>query len=391
MYTRKLSTLLFILLGLWLTSVSAIDSSFVIKDIKVYGLTSIEPGVVYNALPVRVGDRLTPDKTSAIIHALYASKLFNNIQVSSDGNVLIITVVERKTIGVLDIEGNKEIKKEDLLDGLKSVGLYEGGAYNSMLLSQVQEELQNAYDSQGRYSATITTNVKDLPRNRVKITINIHEGYPAKIKKIIILGNKHYSKKEIISKLNLSKTELFSWYTQSDVYTREKFRADLEIIKSFYLNKGYVNFQIISSNVALSSNKKNVYITIKIKEGNQYKFGNYKILNNRLIKPKQLKTLVTIKPGKFYSNQSVTETVNNIKSDLGDRGYSNAQVAVSENVNNANKTVSLELSITLGHRIYVRQINFIGNKITKADVIRREMRQMEGGWASTKKIRESRN
>ena len=381
---------IFLFSQIFILSVCYASSSFVISSIKVEGLQRIEKGVVYNALPVRVGDRITSKQTSDIIYKLYQSQLFSDIKVYHDGSVLIIKVKERPSIGVLEIKGNKDIKTEDLLDGLKSIGLSEGAPFDQLKLDQVREELQNTYYAQGKYAAKITTNVTQLSRNRVKIIINVKEGAAAKIKRITIIGNNYFSQKEIMKKFNLSSSGLLTWFTGSDQYTKQKLEGDLEALRSFYLDRGYIKFKILSKKVSMSHNKADIYITIKIKEGPRYRFGAYKVTNNTLIKKEQLKKLIVVRPGDVFSNKDVMKTVYNINNVLGNKGYAYSKVDVQDQVNESNKTVSLNFIENIGSRIYVRRINFSGNNVTQSNVLRREMTQMEGSWASRQNITDSR-
>jgi len=361
---------------------------FVIKDIRIDGLQRISAGTVFTYLPVKVNEPFDNKISSRSIKALFKTGFFKDVELKREGDVLVVEVVERPSIAKIDISGNKDIDSEQLLDGLKNIGLAEGRVFNRSLLDKVEQELRRQYFSNGKYGVKIKTSVSPLERNRVAVFLTISEGKIAKIREINIIGNKVFKAKELTKLFTLSTPTTFSTYTGNDQYSKQKLAADLEVLRSHYLNQGYLNFKLKSTQVSISADKKLIYITINIDEGQQYKIKELK-LAGQLIVPDELVKQFTIYPGDIFSQKSVARTVTKLSDRLGDEGYAFANVNTVPDINNETQEVSLTFFIDPGKRVYVRRINMSGNIKTSDNVLRREMRQMEGGWFSTKQVNRS--
>lgn len=364
-------------------------SSFVVEDIQVKGLQRISAGTVFNYLPVAVGEIFTEEKQGKAIRALFNTGFFKDITLERDGGTLIVNVVERPSVAKIVIEGNKDIKKEDLTEALKKVGLSEGKVYNKQILDKVEQELRRQYFSHGKYGLKIKTEVTELTRNRVGIHIEIAEGKVAKIKQINIVGNKAFSSDELKKDFELSTTNFLSFYSKDDQYSKQKLSADLEKLRSYYLDRGYINFSIESTQVDITADKKEIYITINVKEGDVYTLEKVKLSGELVVDPEELVKLVKVGPGEIFSRKNATETSKAISERLGDEGYTFANVNMVPEINEQNKTVDMTFFVDPGKRVYVRRINFKGNTKTRDEVLRREMRQMESAWAASSKIERS--
>jgi len=363
--------------------------SFVVDDIQVKGLQRISAGTVFNYLPISVGELLTEAKQSAAIRALFNTGFFKDITLEREGNTLIVNVAERPSVAKVVIEGNKDIKKEDLEEALKKIGLAEGKVYNKQVLDKVEQELRRQYFSHGKYGLKIKTEVTELTRNRVGIHIDISEGRVAKIKQINIVGSRAFANDELRKDFELSTTNFLSFYSKDDQYSKQKLSADLEKLRSYYLDRGYINFSIESTQVDITADKKEIYITINVKEGEVYSLEKVKLSGELVVEPEELIKLVKVGPGEIFSRKNATETSKAISDRLGDEGYTFANVNMVPEINEANKTVVMTFFVDPGKRVYVHRINFKGNTKTRDEVIRREMRQMESSWASSSKIERS--
>ncbi|MGX2041241.1 outer membrane protein assembly factor BamA [Methylocaldum sp. MU1018] len=383
----KLAKLL--LLGISYTFSAWALEPFVIEDIRVEGLQRVSAGTVFNYLPVKIGDVFDQQQSAESIKALFKTGFFKDVRLDQDGNVLVITVEERPSITSVKIEGNKDISTEDLTKALKSVGLSEGKVFDRQILDKVEQELRRQYYSRGKYGLKITSEVTDLPRNRVSVNIKISEGKVAKIKQINIVGNNTFSDEELLDQFELSTPNLLSFYTKNDQYSKQKLSADLERLRSYYLDRGYINFDIESTQVSITPDKKEIYITINVKEGDVYTVNEAKLTGKLIVPPDQLTPLVKIGPGDTFSRKLATETSKAISDRLGDEGYIFANVNMVPDINESQKTVSITFFVDPGKQVYVRRINFHGNTKTRDEVLRREMRQMEAAWASTSKIERS--
>jgi len=360
--------------------------SFVVDDIQVKGLQRISAGTVYNYLPVSVGETFTDEKQASAIRSLFNTGFFKDITLERDGNTLIVTVVERPSVAKIVIEGNKDIKKEDLTEALKKIGLAEGKVYNKQVLDKVEQEMRRQYFSHGKYGLKIKTEVTDLTRNRVGIRIEISEGRVAKIKQINIVGNKTFASDALRKEFELSTTNFLSFYSKDDQYSKQKLSADLEKLRSYYLDRGYINFSIESTQVDITADKKEIYITINVKEGEVYTLEKVKLSGELIVSPEDLIKLVKVGPGEIFSRKNATETSKAISDRLGDEGYTFANVNMVPEINEQSKTVAMTFFVDPGKRVYVRRINVKGNTKTRDEVIRREARQMESSWAASSKI-----
>ncbi len=361
-------------------------SSFVVEDIQVRGLQRISAGTVYNYLPVNVGETFSEQKQGDAIRSLFNTGFFKDITLERDGGTLIVNVVERPSVAKVVIEGNKDIKKEDLSDALKKIGLAEGKVYNKQILDKVEQELRRQYFSHGKYGLKIKTEVSELTRNRVGIRIDISEGRVAKIKQINIVGSKAFGNEALKKDFELSTTNFLSFYSKDDQYSKQKLSADLEKLRSYYLDRGYINFSIESTQVDITADKKEIYITINVKEGDVYTLEKVKLSGELIAPPEELVKLVKVGPGEIFSRKNATETSKAISDRLGDDGYTFANVNMVPEINEQNKTVVMTFFVDPGKRVYVHRINLKGNTKTRDEVIRREARQMESSWAAGSKI-----
>ncbi len=364
--------------------------SFVIEDIRVEGLQRISAGTVFNYFPVRAGDKFNEAVSEQAIRALYKSGYFRNIQLGREGDVLVIAVEERPAISSIELKGNEDIETEPLLKSLKDIGFAEGSVFNRSLLEQVEQELQRQYFSRGKYGVRIETTVTPLERNRVAILIDVSEGVVAKIRQINIVGNTVFSDEELHKQFELSTPGIWTFYTKRDQYSKQKLAADIESMTSFYQDRGYIKFNVDSTQVSISPNKKDIYITINVMEGQQYKVSEIQMSGDFVVPAEELFPNFQINAGDVFSRKQVTSTVERISSQLGDVGFAFANVNTIPEIDEENKEVKLTFFIDPGKRVYVRRINFAGNINTRDTVLRQEMRQMEGGWYSGQKVERSR-
>lgn len=387
MKLKKLSRV--ILLCLAVSPIVHAAEEFVVRDIKIKGLQRISEGTVYNYLPVTVGERFSLDNTAPAIKSLFKTGFFKDISIERDGSTLVINVIERPSIAKILFEGNKDLSKDDLTKALKKIGLSEGKTFDRQLLDKVEQELNRQYLSHGKYGLTIKTEVTDLTRNRVAIFIKISEGRVAKIKEINIVGNNNFDEAALLKKLELNTTNLLSFYTKDDQYSKQKLSADLETLRSYYLDRGYINFNIESTQVAITPDKKDIYVTINVKEGDVYTLDKVKLAGNLVVPAEELIKLMKVGPGEVFSRKNATETSKAISDRLGDDGYAFANVNMVPEINEATKTVNMTFFVDPAKRVYVRHINIKGNNKTRDEVLRREMRQTEASWASSSKIERS--
>lgn len=382
-----------LLFGLWAYPVfGEVDhrgERFVIEDIRVQGLRRLSPGTVFNALPVKIGDEFDEGRSGDAIRALFKTGLFRDVRIERDGDVLIIIVSERETLSQISITGNSDIKTEDLLTALKPIGFTEGEVFDRSVLDRVEQELRRQYFSHGKYGVEIKSLVESLGGNRVAVGITIKEGRAAKIKSINVVGNKAYADHDLVKQFELTTPTLISFFTKSDQYSKQKLAGDLEGLRSYYLDRGYINFSIDSTQVAITPDKSEVYITINVTEGDRYRLASVKLAGDLIIPADDLFPLVATKRGDVFSRKAVTQTSTNLSDRLGDEGYAFANVNPVPEIDNAGKTVALTYFIDPGKRAYIRRINFAGNTKTRDEVLRREMRQLEGGWFSTSKVNRS--
>ena len=356
---------------------------FVIEDIRVEGLQRMTPGTIFNYLPVEVGDTFNDQTSIDAVRALFATGFFDDVKLQRDGNVLEVIVKERPAIGSIDITGNKDIKTEDLMKGLDEVGFALGRVFNQSLLDQLERELRRQYTSRGKYGVKIESTVTPLGNNRVAVRVNISEGKAARIKQINIVGNHAFKESELVDLFELTGPTLISFFTKTDQYSREKFGGDLEKLASHYRDNGYLNFNIDSTQVELTPDRKEIYITINITEGAQYTVSGMKLAGDFILPESELFPLILVNKGKLFSLKAVTDTSKLLTDRLGYEGYAFANVNFIPDVNEKDKTVGITFFVDPGQRVYVRRVNFIGNSKTRDEVLRREMRQQEGAWIST--------
>ncbi|MES2000617.1 MAG: outer membrane protein assembly factor BamA [Pseudomonadota bacterium] len=375
--------------SLWAVSAHALDD-FVVKDIRVEGIQRTEAGTVFSYLPVKVGDTLDADKASAAIKALFATGFFKDVRLEEQNGVLIVVVEERPAIAAINVTGSKDISKEDLLKGMKQAGLAEGRIFDKSLLDRASQEIKRLYFSRGKYAVQIETTITPLERNRVSINFNVNEGDVAKIKQINIVGNKAFSEKELLKMLKLSTPGWFSWYTKDDQYSKQKLAADEEALKSYYLNRGYLEFNIDSEQVSISPDKKDIYITINLTEGAKYTVSSVKLAGETVVPPAELEKLIAVKPGEVFSREKLSETAKKIGDRLGNEGYAFANVNAVPEVDKEKHTVAFTFFVDSGRRVYINRINISGNTRTRDEVVRREFRQQEGAYYDAAKIQRSR-
>ena len=374
---------------LLLTNV-ALAESFTIKDIRVEGLQRISAGTVFNFLTVKVGDEMTDKDAKSIIRSLFKSKYFNDVQVEEQDGVLVIKVSERPAISSIEFVGNKDLDSKDLLKSLSQIGFSEGQVYEKAMLERVELELERQYFSRGKYGVIINSEVTPLSRNRVAVRITMAEGVIATISSINIVGNKAYSEEDLLEDFQSTTGGLLSAFTNDNQYSRQKLSADLETLRSYYLDRGYVDFTVESTQVTITDDKKQMFITINISEGNRYKIKEVRLAGDLIVPEEELFKLVTIRKDAVFSRKEITKTTEALNGRLGDDGYAFANVNAVPTIERDNKEVALTFFIDPGRRAYVRRINIAGNSKTRDVVLRREMRQQEASWISTKDVNQSR-
>ena len=366
----------------------AVDA-FVVKDIRLGGLQRIAAGTVFNYLPIKVGDRVDGTLTAEAVRALFKTGFFHDVRLEREGETLVVSVVERPSIGSIEFVGNDDIKTENLVDALSQIGFAQGRVFNRSVLDQVEQELHRTYFAAGRYGAEIASTVTPLERNRVGVRIDISEGAVAKIRRINVVGNSEFDDDTLLDEFKLSTSGMFSFLTQSDRYSKSKLAADLETLRAFYLDQGFINFNIDSTQVAITPDRTDVYITINLTEGSQFVVRDLYLQGTLIVAEEELFELVTVAQGDIFSRKQVTETVRHIGDRLGNEGYLHANVNAVPEIDENQKSVDLTFYVDPGSRVYVRRINFLGNAKTRDEVLRREMRQVESGWISTEAIERS--
>ncbi|QBQ97720.1 outer membrane protein assembly factor BamA [Paraburkholderia pallida] len=364
----------------------AATTPFVVQDIRIEGLQRVEPGTVFAYLPIKQGDTFTDDKASEAIRALYATGFFNDVRIATEGGVVVVQVQERPAIGTIDFAGIHEFDKDNLTKALRAVGLSQGRYYDKALVDKAEQELKRQYLTRGFYAAEVTTTVTPIDRNRVGLLFSVVEGPSAKIRQINFIGNKTYSTSTLLGEMQLSTPNWFSWYTKNDLYSKEKLTGDLENVRSYYLNHGYLEFNIDSTQVSISPDKKDMYLTIGIHEGEPYKISGIHLAGNLLDREAELNKLIKIKPGDRFSAEKLQATTKAIVDKLGEYGYAFATVNALPQINQADHTVDLTLQVDPSRRVYVRRINVIGNTRTRDEVVRREMRQLESSWFDSNRL-----
>jgi outer membrane protein insertion porin family len=363
--------------------------SITVKDIRIEGIQRTEAGTVFNYLPVKVGDTVDDAKAADAIRALFATGFFADVKIAFDGDVLVVTVQERPAIFTIDINGAKDITKDSLKDALKTVGIAESRIYDKSLIDRAEKELKRQYLGRGRYSAQVTTTVKQLERNRVALTFDIDEGEVARIREIHFHGNKVYSEGELLDLMVLTTPGWLTWYSKNDQYSKQKLSSDLETVRSYYQNRGYLEFAIDSTQVAITPDREGIYITVNITEGQRYTVSEISLAGAFPVPEEELRKSLVMKPGEAFSRERVTESSKRISDRLANDGYSFANVTPEPTLDKEHATAAFVFNIDPGRRVYVRRINIIGNAKTRDEVIRREIRQLEGGWYSVEKVNRS--
>ncbi len=364
--------------------------AFIVNDIRIAGLQRVSTGSIFNTIPISVGDKIDERKVVDISKALFATEQFDDIQIGRDGNSLIITVAERPSISSIDISGNSALKTEVLLESFDGIGITEGQVYKRSTLEKMRAELVRSYSSQGRYGAGVEIYETTQPRNRVSIAIQIDEGESAQIDRVTILGNRIFSDDDLLDVMELSEGSWLSFLTNDNQYSREKLQGDIENLESFYLDRGYLQFAIESSQVSISRDRNSIYITYIISEGPQFTINEVKIIGDLPLNSDIVDPIINTQNDVIYSQAQITQIEEIFTSLLGNEGYAFASVKGQPSINEDLLEVDLSFVVEPGKRTYARKILFEGNQITQDDVLRREMRQFEGAWASDDKIEQSR-
>ena len=364
---------------------------FKVQDIRVEGLQRVEPGTIFASMPLRVGDEYNDEKGAAAIRALFALGLFKDVRLEASGNVLVVVVEERPTIADVDFAGTKEFDKDTLKKAMRDVGLTEGRPFDKALADRAEQELKRQYINRSLYGAEVVTTVTPIERNRVNLTFTVTEGEPAKIKDIRLVGNQAFSESTLKGLFDQDTGGWMSWYTKSDRYSRAKLNADLETLRSYYLARGYLEFRIDSTQVAISPDKQDISITINVTEGQRYVVSGVKLEGNYLDRDDEFKSLVTIRPGEPYNADKVAETTKAFTDHFGNFGFAFARVEAVPEIDREANRVALVLRAEPARRAYVRRVNLSGNNRTRDEVIRREFRQYEASWYDGDKIKLSRD
>jgi len=365
------------------------SGAFTVGDIRIEGLQRISEGTVFNYLPVNIGDRLDQRRIDEALRAIYATGFFRDVELRRDGGTLIIVVLERPSIESFTIEGNKDIKTEDLEKSLRNVGLARGKTFNQSTLDEVERFLTDQYYSRGKYGVRVDTRVDELEDNRVRIAIDIVEGKRSRIRQINVVGNEAFDDDELLEILKLRTPNWLSWYRQDDRYSREELSGDLEKLRSWYLDRGYANFEIDSTQVAIAPEREDMFITVNVKEGEVFRISDVKIAGNLVVPEEELLALVQVRRGDVFSQRMLTATTELMAFRLGQDGYAFAKIDPVPQLNPETQEIGITFLVDPGQRAYVRRINFSGSTGINDDVLRREMRQMEGGYLSNAAVERS--
>lgn len=375
-----------VLVFIGLVHTASAFESFEVKDIKLEGLQRISVGTVFNYLPIKPGDKIDKSEIKNAIRVLFKTGFFKDIQIEREGDVLVVFVAERPAINQVAIEGYDAISKDQFDEAFKQIGLVKGRVYNRSILEGLQRELQRQYYSLGKYNIKIDVQQTQLERNRVDITVNISEGESAEIYSVNVIGNKKFSDEELIKHLSLAE---LSFFGSRNNYQKQQLAADLEKLKSFYLDSGFLNFNIESTQVSLGPEKESVYITINIKEGERFTVRDVKLAGDLILPQKELTDLISVKEGDIFSRRKVIDSTKLLSDRLAENGYAFANVNMVPDVDKDSRTLAVTFFVDPGRRIYVRRVNIAGNQKTQDKVIRRELRQLEGDWLSTKHVARS--
>jgi outer membrane protein insertion porin family len=364
---------------------------FVVKDIRVEGAQRTEAGTIFSYLPVRVGDTFTDEKSVAAIKSLYATGFFKDVQIEVQGDILVVVLEERPSVALVEFTGMKEFEKDVLIKALKDINVGEGRIFDKASVDRAEQELKRQYLSRGLYGVQVSTTVTPVERNRVNINFIVDEGEVARIKKITFIGNTAFTDKELQDIITLRTPGWFTWYSKADQYSKQKLSGDLETLKSFYQNRGYIEMNVDSTQISITPDKKDIYITINLTEGEQYKVTDIRLEGETFGRDAEFKSLITLKSGEIYSAAKLTESTKRITDRMGNFGYAFANVNANPDVDRDKKEVAFTIFLDPGKRVYVRKIGFSGNTTTRDEVIRREFRQFEGSWYDGQKIKLSRD
>jgi outer membrane protein insertion porin family len=367
------------------------EEPFVVKDIRVEGIQRTEAGTVFSYLPVKVGEVMTDEKTAAAIKALYATGFFKDVRLEARDGVVIVTVEERPSIARITLRGTKEFSEDDLKNGLKQTGVAEGRVLDRAMLEKAEQELQRQYFNRGKYAVEIKSTLTPLERNRVAVQFDVVEGDSARIQQINIVGNKAFKEKELLNQFASTTPGWLTWYTKNDQYSKTRLGGDIEALRSFYLNRGYLEFNVESTQVSISPDKQGIYITVNLTEGPQYRVSDVKLAGQMLVPEAELRPLITVKPGEVFVRDRLTESTKKISDRLGNDGYAFANVNAVPELDREKGLVAFTLFVDPGRRVYVNRINVAGNTKTRDEVVRREIRQMEGAYYDAEKINRSRD
>ncbi len=376
--------------ALLLVLAASVAQAFRVSDIRVDGLQRISAGTVFNYLPIKPGEDLNPSDTPKIIRALYKTGFFKDVRLEREGDVLVVDVVERPAISEIEISGNKSIETEALKQGLKDIGLEEGRTFNRSVLDRIEQELRRQYFNQGKYGVSVKSTVTPLERNRVALNIDIVEGTTARIKRINIIGNDSFDEDDLVDEFQLTTGRWYSFWTDDDQYSRQKLAADLETLRSHYLDRGYINFKVDSTQVTITPDKKSIYVTINIDEGNVYQISDIRLAGDLVIEPEELFPLIHLRRGESFSRRAVVDSTERVNQKLADLGYAFANVNSIPEIDEQTNKVGLTFFVDPGKRVYVGRITVNGNTKTRDAVVRREFRQMESAWFSSEKLKLSR-
>ena len=384
----KLKSILLLVSGLYASSALALEP-FVVKDIRVEGIQRTEAGTVFNYLPVKVGETMNDELASQAIKSLYNTGFFKDVRIEAENGVLVVTVQERSAIAQIDLSGNKSLPTDKMKEGLKQIGIAEGQIFDKSQLDRAEQEIKRQYLSQGKYGATVKTVVSPLERNRVAVRFDIEEGAVSKIRDINIVGNQVFTMDDLRAQFLLTTPNWMSWWNKDDQYSKQKLNADLEALRSFYMNQGYLEFNIDSTQVSITPDKKDIYITVNITEGEKYTISEVKLAGETLVPEDELRKLIQVQAGETFSREKVTQTSKAISDRLSNDGYAFSNVNAVPEVNKEQHTAAFTFFVDPGKRVYVRRINIVGNTRTRDEVVRREVRQLESAWYASNKINRS--
>jgi outer membrane protein insertion porin family len=363
--------------------------NFVVGDIRIEGLQRISEGTIYNYLPINIGDQLDQRRVAEALRALYSTGFFRDVEMRRDGGTLVIAVMERPSIESFEIKGNKDIKTEDLQKSLRNVGLSTGKTFDQSVLDEVKQYLTDQYFSRGKYAVRVDTQVEEVPGNKVKLTVDINEGKRARIRQINIAGNAAFPDEDLLEEFELKTPNWLSWYKQDDRYARETLSGDLEKLRSFYMDRGYANFAVTSTQVAIAPEKDDMFVTINVNEGEVFKVSEIKIAGNLVVPESELRRLIFLQPGDTYSRKMITATTESMKLRMGVDGYAFATIDPVPQANPETKEIALTFVVDPKNRVYVRRVNFNGTSGVNDEVFRREMRQLEGAYLSNAAVERS--